>query len=134
MTVELQDAKDDLKDTQYEKFISDTEDMLDDMMNDYQEFIDEKLNDTNNILDGIKTLIGGDDGIIATLKSLDPSLTNTTKDQIDSSTTNGGDGGQSAKWKCFHAIASVIHLLLELLKQEYSLKPYKLILVTQHFR
>ena len=66
-------------------------------MNDYQEFIDEKLNDTNNILDGIKTLIGGDDGIIATLKSLDSSLTNTTKDQIDSSTTNGGDGGQGAK-------------------------------------
>mgnify|MGYP007069637660 FL=1 len=58
--------------------------MLDDLMNDYQEFIDEKLNDTNNILDGIKTLIGGDDGIIATLKSLDSSLTNTTKDQIDS--------------------------------------------------
>ena len=73
-----------MKDTQYEKFISDTEDMLDDLMNDYQEFIDEKLNDTNNILDGIKTLIGGDDGIIATLKSLDSSLTNTTKDQIDS--------------------------------------------------
>ena len=84
LKVELQDAKDDLKDTQYEKFISDTEDMLDDLMNDYQEFIDEKLNDTNNILDGIKTLIGGDDGIIATLKSLDSSLTNTTKDQIDS--------------------------------------------------
>ena len=97
LKVELQDAKDDLKDTQYEKFISDTEDMLDDLMNDYQEFIDEKLNDTNNILDGIKTLIGGDDGIIATLKSLDSSLTNTTKDQIDSSTTNGGDGGQGAK-------------------------------------
>lgn len=97
LKVELQDAKDDLKDTQYEKFISDTEDMLDDLMNDYQEFIDEKLNDTNTILDSIKELLGGNDGIIATLKSLDSSLTNTTKDQIDSSTTNGGDGGQGAK-------------------------------------
>lgn len=66
-------------------------------MNDYQEFIDEKLNDTNTILDSIKELLGGNDGIIATLKSLDSSLTNTTKDQIDSSTTNGGDGGQGAK-------------------------------------
>lgn len=95
LKVQLEEAKSDLKDTQYEKFISDTEDMLDDLMNDYQEFIDEKLNDTNNILDDIKGYLSGD--IIATLKSLDSSLTNTTKDQIDSSTTNGGDGGQAAK-------------------------------------
>ena len=97
LKVELQNAKDDLNDTIYSKYLSDTEDMLDDLMNDYQEFIDEKINDTNTILDSIKGLIGGDDGIIATLKSLDSSLTNTTKDQIDSSTTNGGDGGQGAK-------------------------------------
>ena len=97
LKVELENAKSDLKDTQYEKFISDTEDMLDDLMSDYQEFIDEKINDTNTILDSIKELLGGNDGIIATLKSLDSSLTNTTKDQIDSSTTNGGDGGQGAK-------------------------------------
>lgn len=97
LKVELENAKSDLKDTQYEKFISDTEDMLDDLMSDYQEFIDEKINDTNTILDSIKELLGGNDGIIATLKSLDFNLTNTTKDQIDSSTTNGGDGGQGAK-------------------------------------
>ena len=97
LKVELENAKSDLKDTQYEKFISDTEDMLDDLMSDYQEFIDEKINDTNTILDSIKELLGGNDGIIATLKSLDSSLTNTTKDQIDSSTTNGGNGGQGAK-------------------------------------
>lgn len=97
LKVQLEEAKSDLKDTQYEKFISDTEDMLDDLMSDYQEFIDEKINDTNTILDSIKELLGGNDGIIATLKSLDSSLTNTTKDQIDSSTTNGGDGGQGAK-------------------------------------
>lgn len=97
LKVELQNAKDDLNDTIYSKYLSDTEDMLDDLMSDYQEFIDEKINDTNTILDSIKELLGGNDGIIATLKSLDSSLTNTTKDQIDSSTTNGGDGGQGAK-------------------------------------
>lgn len=69
--------------------------MLDDLMNDYQEFINEKLNDTNNILDEIKTLLGSD--IIETIKGLDSNLTNDTKDQIGSSTTNGGDGGQAAK-------------------------------------
>ena len=95
LKVQLEEAKSDLKDTQYEKFISDTEDMLDDLMNDYQEFINEKLNDTNNILDKIKTLLGSD--IIETIKGLDSSLTNDTKDQIGSSTTNGGDGGQAAK-------------------------------------
>ena len=97
LKVELQNAKDDLNDTIYSKYLSDTEDMLDDLMSDYQEFIDEKINDTNTILDSIKELLGGNDGIIATLKSLDSNLTNTTKDQIDSSTTNGGDGGQGAK-------------------------------------
>lgn len=95
LKVQLEEAKNDLKDTQYEKFISDTEDMLDDLMNDYQEFINEKLNDTNNILDEIKTLLGSD--IIETIKGLDSNLTNDTKDQIGSSTTNGGDGGQAAK-------------------------------------
>ena len=97
LKVQLEESKSDLQDTIYERYLSDTEDMLDDLMNDYQEFIDEKLNDTNTILDSIKELLGGNDGIIATLKSLDSSLTNTTKDQIDSSTTNGGDGGQGAK-------------------------------------
>lgn len=95
LKVQLEEAKSDLKDTQYEKFISDTEDMLDDLMNDYQEFINEKLNDTNTILDEIKTLLGSD--IIETIKGLDSNLTNDTKDQIGSSTTNGGDGGQAAK-------------------------------------
>lgn len=97
LKVQLEESKSDLQDTIYERYLSDTEDMLDDLMSDYQEFIDEKLNDTNTILDSIKELLGGNDGIIATLKSLDSSLTNTTKDQIDSSTTNGGDGGQGAK-------------------------------------
>lgn len=95
LKVELQNAKDDLNDTIYSKYLSDTEDMLDDLMNDYQEFINEKLNDTNNILDEIKTLLGSD--IIETIKGLDSNLTNDTKDQIGSSTTNGGDGGQAAK-------------------------------------
>lgn len=95
LKVQLEEAKSDLKDTQYEKFISDTEDMLDDLMTDYQKFIDEKLNDTNTILDEIKTLLDSD--IIETIKGLDSNLTNDTKDQIGSSTTNGGDGGQAAK-------------------------------------
>lgn len=95
LKVQLEESKSDLQDTIYERYLSDTEDMLDDLMNDYQEFIDEKLNDTNSILDEIKTLLGSD--IIETIKGLDSSLTNTTKDQIGSSTTNGGDGGQAAK-------------------------------------
>lgn len=86
LKVELQDAKDDLKDTQYEKFISDTEDMLDDLMNDYQEFIDEKLNDTNSILSNISSLLGDSGNIVATLKSLDIDLTSKLESLITGGT------------------------------------------------
>ena len=87
LKVELQDAKNDLKDTQYEKFISDTEDMLDDLMSDYQEFIDEKLNDTNNILNNISSLLGDSGNIVATLKSLDSNLTSKLESLITGGTS-----------------------------------------------
>ena len=86
LKVELENAKSDLKDTQYEKFISDTEDMLDDLMNDYQEFIDEKLNDTNSILSNISSLLGDSGNIVATLKSLDTDLTSKLESLITGGT------------------------------------------------
>ena len=75
LKVELQDAKDDLKDTEYEKYISDTEEMLDELFNDFEEFLDEKLNDTNSILDNISSLLGDSGSIVTTLLNLDSSLT-----------------------------------------------------------
>lgn len=89
LKVELQNAQDDLKDTEYEKFISDTESMLDDLFNDYEAFIDEKINNTDTLLTDIKELLGDDGSIVATLKALDPNLTHTLE-----STVNGNTNAQ----------------------------------------
>lgn len=87
LKVELQDATDELRDTQYDHFISDTESMLDDLMDNYQEFIEEKLNNTNSILGEIKSLLGNDSDIVATLKSLDSYLTTDLQKLITGNTS-----------------------------------------------
>ena len=86
LKVQLEESKSDLQDTIYERYLSDTEDMLDDLMNDYQEFIDEKLNDTNSILSNISSLLGDSGNIVATLKSLDTNLTSKLESLITGGT------------------------------------------------
>lgn len=86
LKVQLEESKSDLQDTIYERYLSDTEDMLDDLMNDYQEFIDEKLNDTNSILSNISSLLGDSGNIVATLKSLDTDLTSKLESLITGGT------------------------------------------------
>lgn len=86
LKVQLEESKSDLQDTIYERYLSDTEDMLDDLMNDYQEFIDEKLNDTNSILSNISSLLGDSGNIVATLKSLDIDLTSKLESLITGGT------------------------------------------------
>ena len=49
--VELDKAEQDLKETEYEKAISDTQDMLDDLYQDYSDKIDEKFEQTNLIIE-----------------------------------------------------------------------------------
>ena len=87
LKVELQDARDDLRDTQYEKYRSDAEEMLEDLSNDYTEFIDEKLNDTNDILGEISGLLGDEGAIIATLKEIDKNLSGELAALINGDTT-----------------------------------------------
>ena len=87
LKTELQDAKEDLRDTQYERYISDAEEMLDDLLADYEEYIDEKLNDTNNLLGEISGLLGSGGAIVATLKELDGSLTDSLAALVNGSTT-----------------------------------------------
>ena len=47
LKVSLDNANKDLQDTEYDKWLSDQQTMLDDLYNKYQEFIDEKLKDSN---------------------------------------------------------------------------------------
>ena len=87
LKIELQNAKDELRETQYQKYLSDAEEMLDDLYHDYEEFIDEKLNDTNDILKEISGLLGNEGAIIATLKELDKNLTGGLEALLNGSTT-----------------------------------------------
>lgn len=50
---QINSAKDDLKDTEYEKLISDTEKILDQLQSDTQEWIDQRLDDIDNLIQDI---------------------------------------------------------------------------------
>lgn len=95
LTEQLEEARTGLKETEWDKYISETNDMLDDMMTDYQEYMDKWLedvdavfewavSDVNSHVDEIsKTLktVAGDDGISLTsqLQSmLETSISNNT--------------------------------------------------------
>ncbi len=87
--MELAEAKQDLKDTQYDKYLSDTENMLDEMYDDMESFFDEKLDNTDFILESIAELLGTDnEAIITTLKSIDDGLSSTLAELINGTQTN----------------------------------------------
>ncbi len=74
--VDLEAARQDLKETEYEKYLSDTNDMLDELYNNYENFMDGKLNNVEELLDTINSSIGGlSFNIIATLASLNGGIT-----------------------------------------------------------
>lgn len=81
--MELAEAKQDLKDTQYDKYLSDTETMLDEMYDDMESFFDEKLDNTNFILENLAELLGADnETIITTLKSIDDGLSSKLEELV----------------------------------------------------
>lgn len=47
---DLKEAKDDLQDTQYDKYVSDTKELLDDLVDNFEEFINERLDDIDKLL------------------------------------------------------------------------------------
>lgn len=50
LQVSLDEARQDLQDTEYDKWISDQKEMLDKLYNDYSAFIDDHMNDTDSLL------------------------------------------------------------------------------------
>ncbi len=87
--LELAEAQQDLKDTQYDKYLSDTENMLEEMYDDMEAFFDEKLDNTDIILESIAELLGSDnESIITTLKSIDDGLSSTLEELIKGVQTN----------------------------------------------
>lgn len=86
---ELADAKQGLKDTQYDKYLSDTETMLDEMYEDMESFLEGKLDNTDAILEGISQTLGsGSEAIVETLRSIDGGLSSVMEGLIKGLQTN----------------------------------------------
>lgn len=85
LKVDLENAKQDLKDTEYEKYLSDTNDMLDELYSDYEAFIDKKLEDTDTLLENIDSSITNMSDSVSTVLS---SINQTTEDLIKALTAS----------------------------------------------
>ena len=69
--VQLEEAKADLKETEYEQYLSDTEDMLDKLSDDYEEWMNARLDNEDTLLaEIIGTVAGKSDEIKATLNEV----------------------------------------------------------------
>lgn len=85
LKVDLENAKQDLKDTEYEKYLSDTNDMLDELYSDYEAFIDKKLEDTDTLLENIDSSITNMSDSVSTVLS---SINQTNEDLIKALTAS----------------------------------------------
>lgn len=66
---QLKDAKENLKDTQYDKYISSTQDMLDDMFDEYSELLNDRLDDIDTLVnEEINVIDDGINEIIVTIR------------------------------------------------------------------
>ena len=91
LQIEIEKAEEDLRETEYERFVSDTDEMLDEMMEDYQEFVDTKL---ENISFTLKEILSDNqinyNSIVSILTEVDSNLTNTLKNSINGNTYKTG--------------------------------------------
>ena len=53
LSVSLSDAQEDLRDTQYDRYISDQENILDELYTSYEKYLNDAIKDTDNILKGV---------------------------------------------------------------------------------
>ena len=53
LKVDLQDAMTDLQNTEYDKYLSDQEEMMDRLYNDYEEWIDMRMDDTDALIEDV---------------------------------------------------------------------------------
>ena len=55
LTIDLKSAQEDLEETQYEQYLSDQKDILDDLQNDYQTFVEEQLKNVQDLINALIT-------------------------------------------------------------------------------
>lgn len=100
LKVSLDEAKQDLQDTEYDKWIADQQIMLDNLYNEYQDFIDDKLNDTNGLLREAVEYLKGDGigtSIVSTFEKYTTDKYKPTKDTADiNNSIKEGDSVENA--------------------------------------
>ena len=66
---DLKEAEQDLKDTEYDRFISDTKELLDDFYSDYEETLQKQLENTDELIEElIQSVNGNSSSILSTLQ------------------------------------------------------------------
>ena len=55
LTIDLKSAQEDLEETQYEQYLSNQKDILDDLQNDYQTFVEEQLKNVQDLINALIT-------------------------------------------------------------------------------
>ncbi len=95
LKVELEEAQRDLEETEYNKYLSDMDNMLDELYTNYERFVNDKLDDTNALLGNIEGLIGNTNTVLETLNGLVAGLGSggeISKDLADAATGSMGAG------------------------------------------
>lgn len=82
---DLKEAKDDLADSQYDKYVSDTKELLDDLVDNFEEFINERLDDVDKLLsDAIESANKNADTIASTINSATKEVGSSLSDSMRS--------------------------------------------------
>lgn len=104
LQVSLKDAQKDLEETQYEKWVSDTSEMLDNLYDDYSDFLDEKLNQTNTLIQELIDGVSGDNS--ASLVSLLNNLPTDLSTSLQNLITSVSDGSTTPELVPFKEVFS----------------------------
>lgn len=85
LQAELKDAEEDLQETMYDKYISDTEEVLDEILNELETFIEELSKNTNELYEeGVKQIVNNTGSIHDTLKTLAETSDTPLSEQMES--------------------------------------------------
>lgn len=104
---DLADAREDLSDTQFDRYISDTKELLNDFYSDYEEALNKSVEDIKNVLkDSIAAANANADKISSTIKSVAKSvgytISDTMKNSWNSSTGSNGKAVDNYKAGSFY--------------------------------
>lgn len=88
---DLKEAEQDLKDTEYDRFISDTKELLDDFYSDYEETLQKQLENTDELIEElIQSVNGNSSSILSTLQDVTKEVGIGLSQEITDIWTNSG--------------------------------------------